>query len=112
MRFALLLPVPSLLIAQQKPDPYMERALKVLRASPVVDGHNDLPWRIREDTVHPRDVDAYDLRKRTPGMTDLARLKEGHVGGQFWSIYIPGEPDDPAYARNGAVASTPGYGRV
>jgi membrane dipeptidase len=96
----------------QKPDPNMARALKVLRASPVMDGHNDLPWRIREDTVHPRDVEAYDLRKRAPGMTDLARLKDGHVGAQFWSIYIPGEQADATYAKNGAVASTPGYARV
>jgi len=93
-------------------DQYMQRALRVLRAAPVMDGHNDLPWRIREDTVHPRDVEAYDLRKHTPGMTDLARLRAGHVGAQFWSIYIPGEPDAPAYAPNGAVSSRPGYARV
>jgi membrane dipeptidase len=90
----------------------MARALRVLRASPIMDGHNDLPWRIREDTVHPHDVEAYDLRKRTPGMTDLARLKEGHVGAQFWSVYIPGEKDDGAYKPNGLVSSTPGYARV
>jgi membrane dipeptidase len=77
-----------------------------------MDGHNDLPWRIREDTVHPHDVEAYDLRTRTPGMTDLARLKQGHVGAQFWSIYIPGEPGDAAYRSNGAVSSKPGYARV
>jgi membrane dipeptidase len=90
----------------------MARALRVLRATPVVDGHNDLPWRIREDTVHPRDVDAYDLRKRAPGMTDLARLTAGHVGAQFWSIYIPGEKEDDTYKATGRVASTPGYARV
>src|SRR5205823_3370342 len=73
---------------------------------------NDLPWRIREDTVRPMDVDAYDLRVATPGMTDLARLKQGHVGAQFWSIYIPGERGDATYKPNGAVASTPGYARV
>jgi membrane dipeptidase len=77
-----------------------------------MDGHNDLPWRIREDSAHPMDVDAYDLRKHTPGMTDLARLKAGHVGAQFWSIYTPGEPTDPAYKPKGAVASIPGYARV
>ena len=93
-------------------DPYMARALRVLATSPVVDGHNDLPWRIREDTLHPSDVEAYDLRGRAPGMTDLKRLKAGRVGGQFWSIYIPGERDDPAYASKGAVASRPGYARV
>src|SRR4051812_24446554 len=79
------------------------RALRVLRASPVFDGHNDLPWRIREDSVHPRDVQAYDLRTRTPGMTDLPRLRQGHVGAQFWSVYIPGERGDATYAPNGRV---------
>ena len=90
----------------------MARAIRVLRASPVMDGHNDLPWRIREDTVRPRDVEAYDLRTRTPGMTDLPRLKRGHVGAQFWSVYIPGEPGDAIYASNGKVTSSPGYARV
>ncbi|HUQ46381.1 MAG TPA: dipeptidase [Gemmatimonadaceae bacterium] len=90
----------------------MARALRVLRAAPVLDGHNDLPWRIREDSVHPRGVEAYDLRARTPGMTDLARLRLGHVGGQFWSVYIPGEREDATYAPNGAVSSVPGYARV
>jgi membrane dipeptidase len=93
-------------------DPYMARALRVLKTSPVFDGHNDLPWRIREDSVHPRDVIGYDLRKRTPGMTDLPRMKQGHLGAQFWSVYIPGEPDDANYAPNGKVSSTPGYARV
>src|SRR5258705_13061996 len=90
----------------------MARALRVLRAAPVLDGHNDLPWRIREDSVHPRDVEAYDLRTRRAGMTDLARLKQGHVGAQFWSVYIPGERGDATYAPNGAVSSVPGYARV
>ncbi len=99
--------------AQARPaDPNMARALRALTAQPVVDGHNDLPWRIREDTLAPMDVDAYDLRKRTPGHTDLARLKQGRVGAQFWSIYIPGEKSDAAYKSRGAVASTPGYARV
>jgi membrane dipeptidase len=96
----------------QKTDPYMERALKVLTANPVMDGHNDLPWRIREDSAHPHDVEGYDLRKHTPGMTDLARIKAGHLGAQFWSIYTPGEATDGAYKSKGAVASTPGYARV
>jgi membrane dipeptidase len=90
----------------------MARALRVLRDHPVFDGHNDLPWRIREDSAHPGDVDAYDLRTRTPGMTDLARLKQGHVGAQFWSVYIPGERGDATYAPHGAVSSVPGYARV
>jgi membrane dipeptidase len=74
-------------------------ARRALRATPLTDGHNDLPWRIREDTLKPRDVEAYDLRRRTPGHTDLERLRRGMVGAQFWSVYIPGEIRDSGYAR-------------
>ena len=77
----------------------LARAKKVLASSPLVDGHNDLAWAIREDTVAPMDVAAYDLRKKTRGHTDLDRLRKGMVGGQFWSIYIPGEVKDSGFAR-------------
>ncbi len=77
----------------------LERARRLLDAAPVFDGHNDLAWRIREDPQRPRDVDAYDLRGDTPGQTDLRRLREGRVGAQFWSVYIPGEYADSGYAR-------------
>ena len=99
-------------LGAQKTDPYLARAKAVLRTTPLVDGHNDLPWRIREDTLHANDLEAYDLRQRTPGMTDLQRLKQGMVGAQFWSVYIPGEPGASDYRRNGAVSSVPGYARV
>ncbi|MEO7999694.1 MAG: dipeptidase, partial [Gemmatimonadaceae bacterium] len=73
--------------------------LVLLKTTPLVDGHNDLPWAIREDAQAPLDVVAYDLSKPTKGMTDLARLRKGHVGGQFWSVYVPGEVRDSGYAR-------------
>jgi membrane dipeptidase len=84
----LLVSAPALL-AQE--DAALVRARQILRAHPVVDGHNDLPWQIREKTGIPGDVDGYDLRKGTPGDTDLERLRQGGVGGQFWSVYIPAE---------------------
>jgi membrane dipeptidase len=93
-------------------DPYMAMAIRVLRTTPLIDVHNDLPWRIREDTVHSRDVVAYDLRQQTPGQTDLARLKTGMIGAQFWSVYIPGERDASTYVPNGVVTSVPGFARV
>ncbi len=70
---------------------HLALARKVLAESPLVDGHNDLPWAIRNHPAAPHDVEAYDLRTRVPGHTDLARLKEGMLGGQFWSVYIPGD---------------------
>jgi len=69
----------------------LERARRVLEAHPVVDGHNDLPITLRQKTEGLGDVAAYDLRTRTPGDTDLERLRAGGVGGQFWSVYVPGE---------------------
>jgi hypothetical protein len=83
-------------------------AIRVLRETPLIDGHNDLPWRIREDTVRPADVPAYDLTKHMAGMTDLDRLKKGMLGAQFWSVYIPGEASAPLYLPNGKVSSEPG----
>ncbi len=72
---------------------------RLLRNTPLVDGHNDLPWAMREAATDPLDVVAYDLRRKTAGMTDIARLRKGMVGGQFWSVYIPGEVRDSGYAR-------------
>jgi membrane dipeptidase len=69
----------------------LQRARRVLAERPVFDGHNDLPWAIRESASAPGDVEAYDLRSRTSGATDLERLREGGVGGQFWSVYVPAE---------------------
>jgi membrane dipeptidase len=83
----------------QGSDPHLARARRVLRLTPLIDGHNDLPWAIRTDSGARRDVEKYDLRTRTPGHTDLARLKAGMVGGQFWSVYIPAGVRDSGYAR-------------
>ena len=85
--------------AAQNADRALERARKILRSTPLIDGHNDLPWEIRQQKEAPRDVADYDLRSRTPGHTDLARLAQGQVGAQFWSIYVPGEIGDSGYAK-------------
>jgi membrane dipeptidase len=85
--------------AAAQSDPALERARRILRSVPLIDGHNDLAWEIRHSKTAPMDVAAYDLRTRTPGHTDLERLKAGQVGAQFWSIYVPGEVKDSGYAR-------------
>ena len=77
----------------------LDRARRILATTPLIDGHNDLPWAIRESKTAPRDVDAYDLRSHTTGHTDLDRLRAGMVSGQFWSLYIPGEIADSGFAR-------------
>jgi membrane dipeptidase len=89
--WALLTGLFSVTAAHAADDAALAHARKLLQSTILVDGHNDLPWAIRESKTAPGDVKAYDLRKPTPGATDLARLKAGGVGAQFWSVYIPGE---------------------
>lgn len=74
-------------------DAALLHAREFLKTHPLIDGHNDLPEVIREKGKPPRDVAAYDLTRPTAGDTDLARLRAGGVGGQFWSVYIPSSPE-------------------
>ena len=83
----------------QDMDEHYQRAVRILTETPLIDGHNDLPWAIREYVEAPRDVEAYNIALTTPGHTDLDRLGRGLVGGQFWSVYVPGEWADSGYAR-------------
>jgi membrane dipeptidase len=70
---------------------------ELLARFPIVDGHNDLPWEMREH--HSYDLDGYRLdRRQTDTRTDLVRLAEGGVGGQFWSVYVPSACPQPVTA--------------
>ncbi len=80
------------------------RVHRVLEKTPLIDGHNDLPWEIRERFGS---VDNLDLSKDTtklplkkdddaPLMTDIPRLRAGQVGGQFWSVWISPSVTGPA----------------
>jgi len=64
---------------------------RILKRTPLIDGHNDLPGELREKyefSVSGLESGAAKLEK--PLMTDMAGLRAGHVGGQFWSVYISG----------------------
>jgi membrane dipeptidase len=89
--FATALSLSMPLAASAAEDATLRHARALLDKVPLVDGHNDLPWTIREDATHPMDLEHYDLRRRTPHETDLARLKQGKLAAQFWSVYVPGE---------------------
>jgi membrane dipeptidase len=70
---------------------FLARAKAIHARALLVDGHNDYPWALREHNP-ARDLDALDIGKPQPAiMTDIARLKAGGVGGQFWSVYVPVE---------------------
>jgi membrane dipeptidase len=77
----------------------LRHARRLLARHPVIDGHNDLAWTIRNDAKARGNPAVYDLRRPTRGDTDLARLRAGGVGGQFWSVYIPGDLDGGRFAR-------------
>lgn len=63
---------------------------RVHSAGFVFDGHNDLPWEMRKEASSS--FDKRDIAVAQPKMhTDIARLKQGNVGAQFWSVYVPAE---------------------
>ena len=73
---------------QQEEDPLLVRGRALHRLVPLIDGHNDLPWAMRNRVQY--DLAQWDLRARhDDGQTDIPRLREGGVGGQFWSVYVP-----------------------
>ncbi|WP_030941710.1 dipeptidase [Streptomyces sp. NRRL S-646] len=69
-------------------------ARELLREFPVVDGHNDLPWALRKQVRY--DLDARDIAAHQNAYlhTDIPRLREGGVGAQYWSVYVPSDLPD------------------
>ncbi|MFB8354617.1 dipeptidase [Streptomyces niveus] len=67
---------------------YLEQARELLEDFPVVDGHNDLPWALREQVRY--DLDRRDIADDQSAHlhTDIPRLRSGGVGAQFWSVYV------------------------
>ena len=92
---ALIMAVATAVIAADASD--HQRLLRILKTTPLIDGHNDLPWEIRER--FKSNLGAVDLAADTSKlalptdaaalMTDIPRLRAGLVGGQFWSVWIP-----------------------
>ena len=75
-------------IAASEPVTVTERARRIHFSSYVFDGHNDLPWAIRNQAASS--FDKMDIALPQPGLhTDIPRLREGNVGAQFWSVYVP-----------------------
>ena len=86
----ILLPMTTVHSQQTADATLLERARALHRQVPLIDGHNDYPWALRENA--DRDLDKLDITKPQPSIhTDLARLKAGGVGGQFWSVYVPSD---------------------
>jgi len=71
----------------------MKEVQEILKQTPLIDGHNDLPWQLHEKFFNHLDrVNLMDTTKIDPPFhTDIPRLHKGMVGGQFWSVYVPVE---------------------
>ncbi len=101
-----LVPVCAVLAsgATDQADQALEKARRLLRDTPVIDGHNDYPWEVRQKAG--MDLAKLDLRQPQPTiMTDFERLAAGGVGAQFWSVYVPSPPPgtDPAVSVTQAL---------
>jgi membrane dipeptidase len=92
--------------AAEQPDPKIAARIdRVLAKTPLIDGHNDLPWEIRlrfASKLEGLDLKADTSKLPSPEeggvglMTDIPRMRTGHMGGQFWSVWIPSSITGPA----------------
>lgn len=80
---------------------HLDAARELLAEYPVVDGHNDLPWALRQTVRY--DLDRRDIADDQSAHlhTDIPRLRAGGVGAQFWSVYVRSD-----YAGDEAVSAT------
>src|SRR4051794_15221904 len=75
-------------------DPFEARARDILAETPLIDGHNDLAYALRKKVGIAGS--RVELREAQPDLdTDIPRLREGRVGGQFWSVWVPADLPEP-----------------
>lgn len=88
--------------AQNSRDAYRQHAIKILESVPLFDGHNDTAWQYRMRVGYKfSKLDFHDTSwLENPMHTDIKRLKEGHIGAQWWSVYVDANiPEDEAVKR-------------
>jgi len=86
----------------QSDEELRSQAIEILERVPLFDGHNDTPYQYRNRVGYKfGELDFYDTTQlENPMHTDIPRLKAGHVGAQWWSVYVPaGIPEDEAVKR-------------
>ncbi|HEX2460809.1 MAG TPA: dipeptidase [Vicinamibacterales bacterium] len=84
--------------AEQTSD-LLARARALHKQMPLIDGHNDYPWALKEANAE-RDLNKLDIRMPQPKLhTDIPRLRAGGVGGQFWSVYVPADMQGSSAVR-------------
>ncbi len=94
--------VPAVAMAQPIDPKVQARIDRILKATPLIDGHNDLAEELRENYGGKTDglASGTERWKPKPLMTDMARLHTGRVGGQFWSVFIPADVEGDRAIRN------------
>ena len=81
----------------QKPE-LIRRARDLHKRNPLIDGHNDLPWKYRQRADYQ--FSSLDIATLQPGVhADIPKLREGGVGGQFWSVYVSTDLNPDEYVR-------------
>lgn len=82
------------------------KVARVLKATPLIDGHNDIAWAIRQgfggDPARPALAQSAASGRKPPLHTDIPRLRRGGVGGQFWSVYVPSGSKGPQAVKETA----------
>lgn len=66
-----------------------EHVERLLTQVPLIDGHNDFPYILRGWCALNESTSLIDARDMPIGQTDIVRLRKGHIGGQFWSAFVP-----------------------
>ena len=77
---------------QIDPTDYAARTKRILRTTPLIDGHNDFPFLLRQQLrskIYEHDF----LTTRLGSHTDFEKMRQGMMGGQFWSVFVP-VPED------------------
>ena len=83
--------MPAATAAQPIDSRTMARIDRILKRTPLIDGHNDLPYALREGYAQSvKGLESGTEKRDPPLMTDMERLRAGRVGGQLWSVYISG----------------------
>ncbi len=94
MSFAILLAVAVAAAPPPPIDPRVQARIdRILKATPLIDGHNDIAELLRENYGGRTEklASGTEAWQPKPLMTDMARLRAGRVGGQFWSVFIPAD---------------------
>ncbi|XP_066493822.1 dipeptidase 2-like [Tiliqua scincoides] len=83
----LLLLLHSDILGSRADASWREKALDLMKQAPLIDGHNDLPLKLR--WLYKNKLSNIDLKTLNTTATNIEKLQSGHVGAQFWSVYVP-----------------------